>query len=50
MFSGRDPEHKRYRTRAHLASVISVLGLPPPELVARGSLSDKFFSDGKYKE
>ncbi|WEW55344.1 hypothetical protein PRK78_000773 [Emydomyces testavorans] len=49
MFSGRDPEHKAYRARAHLASMISLLGPPPPELIKRRSLSARFFSEeGKF--
>ena len=48
MFSGRDPEHKAYRGRAHLASIITLLGLPPAEFLARGSLSARFFSNGTY--
>src|SRR4051794_26607168 len=48
MFSGRDPEHRAYRSRAHLASIISKLGPPPPELISRGRYSSKFFSDGEH--
>lgn len=44
MFSGRDPEHKTYRGRAHLASIIALLGPPPPELIARSTVKSKFFS------
>ena len=43
MFSGRDPVHNAYRGRAHLASIISLIGPPPPELIARSSLRDRFF-------
>lgn len=45
MFSGKDPEHQAYRSRAHLASIISLLGPPPTTLLDRGELSSKFFSD-----
>ncbi len=44
MFSGWDPEHKAYRSRAHLASIIALLGPPPTDLVARGRVNAKFFS------
>lgn len=47
MFSGRDPEYGTYRSRAHIASIISILGLPPPELVLHGRHSSKFFCQGK---
>jgi serine/threonine-protein kinase SRPK3 len=45
IFSGRDPEHQTYRSRAHLARIIGLLGPPPPEFVARGHLRAKFFSE-----
>ncbi|KAF6758026.1 CMGC/SRPK protein kinase [Ephemerocybe angulata] len=45
LFDGTDPEHGVYRGRAHLAEMIALLGPPPPELVARGALSSKFFSE-----
>ncbi|KAK3323810.1 kinase-like domain-containing protein [Cercophora scortea] len=49
MFTGRDPEHHTYRGRAHLASMISILGPPPVDLVARGRFKANFFSeDGKF--
>ncbi|EPE02185.1 protein kinase [Ophiostoma piceae UAMH 11346] len=49
LFSGRDPEFNTYRSRAHLASIIALLGPPPPELVARSSVKSKFFSqDGRF--
>ncbi|KAG6025638.1 hypothetical protein E4U41_001495 [Claviceps citrina] len=49
LFSGQDPEFNAYRSRAHLAEMISALGPPPPELVARGQLSHKFFSaEGEF--
>lgn len=51
MFSGRDPECKKYRRRAHLASIVALLGLPPRELIVHSSVRDKFFSiDGAYSE
>jgi serine/threonine-protein kinase SRPK3 len=40
-----DPEHHAYRRRAHLAEIVALLGLPPPELLARSHLAGKFFSD-----
>ncbi|KAF5339096.1 hypothetical protein D9611_011210 [Ephemerocybe angulata] len=36
LFDGTDPEHGVYRSRAHLAEMIALLGPPPPEFVARG--------------
>jgi hypothetical protein len=45
LFSGKDPEHQTYRSRAHLASMISLLGHPPQGLSRRGALGSKFFSD-----
>ncbi|KAJ6785785.1 hypothetical protein PWT90_03043 [Aphanocladium album] len=49
LFTGQDPEFNTYRSRAHLAEMISLLGPPPPELVARGQLRHKFFdADGKF--
>ncbi|KAK4122939.1 serine threonine protein kinase, CMGC group [Parathielavia appendiculata] len=44
-FSGEDPEHQIYRTRAHLASIISLLGHPPQDFITRGALRSKFFSE-----
>ncbi|KAL4898450.1 kinase-like domain-containing protein [Aspergillus ambiguus] len=45
LFTGCDPEFQAYRSRAHLAEVIRLLGPPPPSLLARGKLRHKFFSD-----
>ncbi|KAI3161482.1 hypothetical protein DTO012A9_8978 [Penicillium roqueforti] len=45
LFSGQDPEFKAYRSRAHLAEMIRLLGLPPPNFLARGSHTKKFFSE-----
>ncbi|BDD57202.1 hypothetical protein MAP00_002589 [Monascus purpureus] len=48
LFTGYDPESQTYRSRAHLAEIIKLLGPPPPSLLARGKLSHKFFSgEGK---
>ncbi|KAL2759756.1 hypothetical protein ACRALDRAFT_2094969 [Sodiomyces alcalophilus JCM 7366] len=48
LFTGKDPELKTYKSRAHLAEMVALLGPPPATLLARGKLSDKFFSqDGK---
>ncbi|KAH2730350.1 hypothetical protein KXW77_004984, partial [Aspergillus fumigatus] len=38
-------ESHTYRSRAHLAEIIKLLGPPSPSLLARGKLSHKFFSD-----
>ncbi|EFY86566.1 hypothetical protein MAC_07428 [Metarhizium acridum CQMa 102] len=49
LFHAIDPEHLEYRRRAHLAEIIGVLGLPPKDLLSRGQLTNKFFSDqGTY--
>ncbi|EGX91066.1 Protein kinase-like domain [Cordyceps militaris CM01] len=45
LFYAVDPEHKAYRRRAHLAEIIALLGPPPKDLLARGRLASKFFSD-----
>ncbi|CAG8409174.1 unnamed protein product [Penicillium salamii] len=45
LFTGQDPEFQRYRSRAHLAEMIRLLGPPPPGLLARGNLTQKFFSE-----
>ncbi|GBE87745.1 hypothetical protein SCP_1104220 [Sparassis crispa] len=45
LFYGTDPEHGAYRSRAHLAEIIALLGPPPPGLVARGLLRSKFVSE-----
>ncbi|KAG6859949.1 hypothetical protein C0995_001385 [Termitomyces sp. Mi166 len=51
LFHGTDKEQNdEYSSRPHLSEMISLLGLPPTELLARGSLSSKFFSpDGKIE-
>lgn len=43
MFIGNDPDGSGYKTRAHLAEVISVLGPPPADLLNRGLRSNEFF-------
>ncbi|KAG6024346.1 hypothetical protein E4U19_003845 [Claviceps sp. Clav32 group G5] len=45
LFTGREPEFETYRSRAHLAEIIALLGPPPPSLLARANLRSKFFSD-----
>ncbi|KAK1141271.1 hypothetical protein N8T08_009174 [Aspergillus melleus] len=45
LFSGQDPEFQTYRSRAHLAEMIRLLGPPPPDLLKRGVLTPKFFSE-----
>lgn len=45
LFTGQDPEFQTYRSRAHLAEMIRLLGPPPPGLLARGNLTRKFFSE-----
>ncbi|CAI7565869.1 unnamed protein product [Penicillium bialowiezense] len=49
LFTGQDPEFGRYRSRAHLAEMINLLGPPPPSILDQGELKDKFFSrEGKF--
>ncbi|GLB01970.1 hypothetical protein AtubIFM57258_000382 [Aspergillus tubingensis] len=45
LFTGYDPVDGRYRSRAHLAEMINLLGPPPESLLARGELRDKIVSD-----
>ena len=45
LFTGYDEEFNAYRSRAHLAEIIALLGPPPPSLVARANLRSKFFDD-----
>ncbi|KAM3549902.1 hypothetical protein ARSEF4850_008610 [Beauveria asiatica] len=49
LFYTVDPEHKAYRRRAHLAEIMALLGPLPKDLLTRGRLASKFFSDqGTY--
>lgn len=49
LFTGQDPEFGRYRSRAHLAEMINLLGPPPPAFLKEGELKAKFFSsEGKF--
>ncbi|KAB8249042.1 kinase-like domain-containing protein [Aspergillus flavus] len=51
LFTGHDPEFQTYRSRAHLAEMINLLGPHPPSLLARAKQSQKFFSDsGEFRE
>ncbi|GAM37861.1 hypothetical protein TCE0_033f08139 [Talaromyces pinophilus] len=45
LFTGQGPEFQTYRSRAHLAEIISLLGPPPSSFLARGQLTHRFFSD-----
>ncbi|KAG6354308.1 hypothetical protein INS49_004913 [Diaporthe citri] len=50
LFHGEDPDGKGYSTRAHLAELMALLGLPPLDLIKRGARSDEFFTkDGKWR-
>ncbi|KAL4955532.1 kinase-like domain-containing protein [Aspergillus filifer] len=45
--TGYDPEHEAYRSRAHLADMIKLLGPPPAEFFDEtGELRDKFLLKG----
>ncbi|KAL3456637.1 kinase domain protein [Aspergillus heterothallicus] len=49
-FTGQDPEFKTYRSRAHLAEMINLLGPPPVGLLARANQGKKFFTeDGEFR-
>ncbi|KAM0425547.1 hypothetical protein ACHAPT_009339 [Fusarium lateritium] len=45
LFTGHDPEFQTYRSRAHLAEMIALLGQPPQALLHRGKSSHKFFTE-----
>ncbi|GAD92996.1 protein kinase domain protein [Paecilomyces variotii No. 5] len=45
LFTGLDPKSQTYRSQAHLAEIIKLLGPPPSSLLARGRLSHRSFSD-----
>ncbi|CAG7563069.1 unnamed protein product [Fusarium equiseti] len=45
LFTGYDPQLRTYRSRAHLAEMIAVLGKPPKSLLQSGSSSHKFFTE-----
>ncbi|KAM5344911.1 hypothetical protein ACJ41O_010773 [Fusarium nematophilum] len=45
LFTGCDPETRTYRSRAHLAEMIALLGQPPQALIHSGKSSHKFFTD-----
>lgn len=45
LFTGHDPELQTYRSRVHVAEMISLLGPPPRDLLVQGKLSDKFFTN-----
>ncbi|KAL5331673.1 hypothetical protein ACEPPN_001208 [Leptodophora sp. 'Broadleaf-Isolate-01'] len=40
LFTGHDPEHQTYRSRAHLAQMIALLGPPPQTLLHSGRSGD----------
>ena len=44
LFSGHDEQADAYRSRAHLAEMISLLGPPPLSLLERGTATSRFFS------
>lgn len=51
LFTGHDPEFLTYRSRAHLAEMIRLLGPPPPGLLARATQRERFFADtGEFRE
>ena len=49
LFTGKDPEVAKYRSRAHLAEIIDLLGPAPQHLINRGQRSGEFFSNGEFK-
>ncbi|KAL4909735.1 kinase-like domain-containing protein [Aspergillus multicolor] len=44
LFTGIDPVSQTYKSKAHLAEMIDLLGPPPPSVLARGKRSGRFFS------
>ncbi|OBT55273.1 hypothetical protein VE04_05372 [Pseudogymnoascus sp. 24MN13] len=50
MFYGLDPEAGKYENRFHLASIVGLLGPPPPEFLQRSECSSVYFDDkGNWK-
>lgn len=45
LIHGIDLEHHKYRRRAHLAEMVSLLGPPALEVLSQGELWSKFFSE-----
>ncbi|TAQ90224.1 hypothetical protein B7494_g1498 [Chlorociboria aeruginascens] len=45
LFYGNDPDGSGYKTRAHLAEVVRLLGPPPLDQLKRGSRSKEFFDE-----
>ncbi|ROW10362.1 hypothetical protein VMCG_02009 [Cytospora schulzeri] len=45
LLTGHDPELQTYRSRAHLAEMIALLGPPPLSLLSRENSCHRFFSD-----
>jgi serine/threonine-protein kinase SRPK3 len=45
MFDGLDPEAGKYENRFHLASIVGLLGPPPPEFLQRSECSSVYFDD-----
>ncbi|KID59753.1 serine threonine protein kinase, CMGC group, partial [Metarhizium hybridum] len=44
LFTGLDPQHQKYRSRAHLAEMVALIGRPPKALLDAGKSSHKFFT------
>ncbi|KAM0799828.1 CMGC protein kinase [Usnea florida] len=50
LFYGNDPQEGRYMTRAHLADMIALMGVPPLELLKKGKRTSQFFNeDGQWR-
>lgn len=45
MFDGLDPETGKYENCFHLASIVGLLGPPPPEFLQRSEYSSVYFDD-----
>ncbi|KAF5660167.1 CMGC SRPK kinase [Fusarium heterosporum] len=45
LFTGQDPELQTYRSRAHPAEIIALLGPPPQSLLQSGKDSHRFFTE-----
>jgi len=49
LFTGRDPETHTYRSAAHLAEIIALLGPPPADLIVQARAEDnKLLSNGEF--
>ncbi len=45
LFDGRNPVTGEYENRFHLASIVALLGPPPPEFLRRSEWSLEYFDE-----